>query len=67
MSAYYHTDVSEFRTGMRVELHPSHDAWMRGDRYATVTRVGNSVVFVRSDKSGRVRWFHPQSLAILEG
>lgn len=66
MSIYYHTKASEFRAGMRVELHPAHDAWMAGDRYATVERVGRSVVWVRSDKSGKLRWLHPESLSIME-
>ncbi len=64
---YYHTDTSEFRIGQRVEVHPASDAWMSGDRYATVTRVGKSIVFARMDKSNRVRWWHPESLAIMEG
>lgn len=66
MSQYYHKSAAEFRVGMRVELHPSHDAWMQGDRYATVVRVGRSVVWVRSDKSGRVRWLHPESMAVID-
>jgi hypothetical protein len=66
MSSYHHTKASEFRVGMRVELHPAHDAWMAGDRYATVERVGKSIVWVRSDKSNRLRWMHAESLSIME-
>lgn len=63
MDTYCHEQASEFRVGDRVELHPAHDAWMRGDRYATVERIGRStIVWVRSDKSGRVRWLHAASL-----
>lgn len=38
---------------LRVELHPATDAWMRGDRFGTITHVGRSSVTVRLDKSGR--------------
>lgn len=65
-TGYIHTEAREFATGERVELHPAHDAWMRGDRYATVERVGRSLVWVRSDKSQRLRWMHPNSLAKLD-
>lgn len=62
---YCHTSASEFTVGQRVELHPAHDAWMAGDRYADVVRVGKSIVFVKSDKSGRVRWMFPESLRVV--
>lgn len=39
--------------GKRIELHPATDAWMRGDRYGDVTRVGRKYVYVRMDRSGR--------------
>ena len=44
---------SDFRTGDRVELHPATTMWMRGDRYATVTRVGSTRVTVHLDRSAR--------------
>jgi hypothetical protein len=66
MNALY--TVDSLRAGMRVEIHPASDAWMMGDRFGEVVKVGRSIVHVRMDRSGRVRWFHPESIyAILEG
>ena len=52
------TITSPFTLGQRVELHPATDAWMRGDRFGTVERIGKRhphYVFVRMDRSGLVR------------
>lgn len=38
---------------MRVELHPATDAWMRGDRFGTVTKIGRVYFTVLMDKSKR--------------
>lgn len=43
--------------GPRVESHPATDAWIMGDRYGTVVKVGAAYVHVRMDRSGRVRKF----------
>jgi hypothetical protein len=40
-------------TGKRVQLHPATDAWMSGDRYGVVVKVGRKLVSVKMDKSGR--------------
>lgn len=53
-----------FRVGDRVELHPGTDAWMRGDRYGTVEKLGRKWVYVRMDKSGKlVRSMHGVSFS----
>ena len=66
--------------GDQVELHPATDAWMRGDRYGTVTGVGRfrpyidadgtasfaGQVFVLLDKSGRIRRFHPDNVFVID-
>jgi hypothetical protein len=39
--------------GKRVELHPATDAWMMGDRYGEVVKVGTKYVHVKMDRSGR--------------
>lgn len=57
--------------GRRVELHPSTDQWMRGDRYGEIVRTTISTanrldprdsahvfVTVRLDRSGRTLRFH---------
>lgn len=58
MDTYWRTDSRDFTEGQRVELHPSLDAWMSGDRFGTVVRTPGSartMVRVRCDRSGRVR------------
>jgi len=40
-------------TGKRVQLHPATDAWMRGDRFGTVVKVGRKLISVKMDVSGR--------------
>lgn len=39
----------------RIELHPATDAWMMGDRFGTIERLGTDAAFVRMDKSGKLR------------
>lgn len=55
-------DTKSLKVGDRVQIHPAADAWMQGDRYGEIVRVGNSIVHVRMDRSGRVRWFHAESI-----
>ena len=49
-----------FHVGHRVELHPSTDAWMRGDRYGAIVSFARSTpgglvdtARIKMDKSGR--------------
>ena len=39
--------------GQRVQLHPATDAWMRGDRYGTIVRIGPKTIHVKMDRSER--------------
>ncbi len=48
--------------GQRVQFHPATDAWIRGDRYGTVVRLGRTRVHVRMDVSGRILTFAPDLL-----
>lgn len=41
----------------RVQTMPHTGAWMSGDRYGTVTKVGRKWLHVRMDRSGRTRKF----------
>lgn len=41
----------------RVKIHPATDAWMAGDRYGKVVKVGAMYVHVKCDRSKRVRRF----------
>lgn len=44
------------RVGDRCGMHPATDAWMRGERFGTIERVGRrGCVWVRLDASGRLR------------
>jgi hypothetical protein len=51
--------TAHFAVGARVELHPATDAWMMGDRFGTVTRVGRKLVHVHMDRSNRTRRVPP--------
>jgi hypothetical protein len=43
--------------GTIVASRPHTDAWMMGDRYGAVEKVGYKWLHVRMDRSGRVRKF----------
>lgn len=45
----------EYEAGDRVELHPVTDAWMQGDKFGQIERVGLHFVYVRMDRSLRLR------------
>ena len=47
------SSASTFVVGQRVELHPACDAWMQGDRFGVVTKIGTKYVHVKMDRSGR--------------
>ena len=53
-------------TGDRIELHPATDAWMQGDRYGTVVRIGRKYLHIRLDRSGRTLPFTPTNVTPLE-
>lgn len=48
-------DLKPFAT--RVAAQPHTDAFMMGDRFGEVTRVGTKLVTVRMERSGRLRKF----------
>jgi hypothetical protein len=51
-----------YAIGTRLELHPATDDWMRGDRFGTVERVGRKYLYVRMDRSGRLRKTAPRNV-----
>ncbi len=63
ISHVYGESVTEFSEGQRVALRPSCDAWMRGDRFGAVESVGRTRVYVRMDRSQKLRPIHPSNLA----
>ena len=52
--------LSDLDEGMRVELHPGTDAWMSGDRYGEIAKVGRKLVHVYMDRSRSVRRLRPE-------
>jgi len=48
-----YTSVDGFTAGDRVEIQPYLDAWMMGDRYGDIVKIGRSKLHVRMDRSGR--------------
>lgn len=62
--------AADFTIGDRVQTHPATDAWIQGDRFGDVVRIGaddkgNARVTVRMDKSGRLIRFAPTDLFIV--
>ena len=55
-------DITCFRIGDRVELHPATDAWMSGDRYGVVREITFKYLRVRMDKSDRLLRVNPASV-----
>jgi len=53
MTTYDFTYPTDLAPGERVELHPSTDRWMQGDRFGVVSRIGRKWVSVRMDRSGQ--------------
>jgi hypothetical protein len=46
--------------GMRVQSHPATDAWIMGDRYGEIVKVGRTKIHVKMDRSGRTLRFSPE-------
>lgn len=55
-------EISWARAGMRVQSHPATDAWMSGDRYGTIVKVGRTKIHAKMDRSGRVLRFSAENL-----
>ena len=51
--------LADLSVGDRVELAAHTDAWMRGDRYATIEKVGTKLATVRFERSGSTSRLHP--------
>ena len=43
------------KVGDRVQIHPATDAWISGDRYGTIVKIGRKWIYVKMDRSGKVR------------
>lgn len=62
----YEYGLGDFKVGQRAEAHPATDAWMMGDRFGLVVKIGRTSVHVKMDRSGKVRRFHPSNLLIID-
>ncbi|AFN37768.1 hypothetical protein FGG44_gp80 [Mycobacterium phage MacnCheese] len=58
----YGEAVEEFTPGRRVATHPGTTAFLRGERFGEVVKVGRDVVHVKLD-TGRRSTFTPGMLA----
>jgi ribosomal protein L21E len=45
--------ITNFALGDRVQLSPSTDRWMMGDRYGLVTKMGTKYLHILMDKSNK--------------
>lgn len=54
------------KIGQRKMAHPGTDAWMSGDRYGVIVKVGRALVHMQMDRSGRVRKFRPENLVPID-
>lgn len=63
----YNGWVSRGGFASRVELSPATDAWMMGDRFGEVIRVGTKYLHVKMDRSGRTLKVSPANVyAVLD-
>lgn len=57
--------LSSFNEGDRVRTSASTLAWLAGDRFGEVTKIGHAFVHVRMDASGKVRRMAPENLEVI--
>ena len=55
-----------FLVGQRVQMHPATDAFMMGDRYGQVVKIGKSKIHVEMDRSRKTRLVLPRNLQHME-
>jgi len=54
--------TNAFLKGQRVQMGAHTDAFMMGDRYGDVVKIGQKLVHVKMDRSGKVRKVSPRNL-----
>lgn len=55
-------EMAEIEEGKRYQMHPVTDLFMFGDRYGEVASKGSKYVYVRMERSGRLRSVLPGNL-----
>jgi len=51
--------MEDFKVNDRVQLHPATDAWIFGDKFGTVVKIGRKKIHVKMDRSGKIRRVTP--------
>lgn len=54
--------MGEYKVGDRIELHPATNAWLFGDRYGEIVKVGRKLYHVKMDRSGRTLKVLPRNI-----
>jgi hypothetical protein len=54
--------MADYALGDRVEIHPACDAWMMGDRFGTIVKIGRQYLHVKMDRSSRTLSFAPSRI-----
>jgi hypothetical protein len=52
----------KYQVNQRVELHPATDAWLSGDRFGKIVKVGRTLYHVKMDRSGKTRKVSPRNI-----
>jgi len=53
-------ELTDFKTGDRVQIQPATSYWMRGARYGTVMKVAREMVHVRLNSLNKIVRFDPE-------
>lgn len=59
--------VKDFQIGDNIELHPATDAWMQGDRFGMVSKIGRKYIHVLMDRSDRTLQMLPKDVGKWNG
>jgi hypothetical protein len=54
--------LTDYKVGDRIESAPHTNAWMQGDRYGEVVKIGRFYLHVKMDRSGLVKRFVPENI-----
>ncbi len=57
--------MQHFSHGDRVQLSPATNAWMMGDRYGHIVKIGRKYLHVGMDRSGRTLKVSPDLLTVV--
>ncbi len=55
-------NISSFRIGDRVQMHPATDWWMRGVKFGEVVNLGETCLVIKLDLRPRRITVHPDKI-----